>query len=445
MAAGYGDRFSALPDYAAERRKAATRLAVPDRRPRVRRSRRIHQRGDAAEGRRYPLHLFAAPDRVRARCRDRQAALEVRSADPAQSNLPASDLPRRLLSRDRRRRDRGRRRAGAAECPRRIFLPTNDGRMIALNAETGAPCDGFGDHGQIDLKEGKTSRRLGFYEGTSPPVVTDKMLVMGGAVIDNYSTQRPSGVIRGFDIYSGKLLWAFDAGNPDPNEMPSATHHFTAGSPNAWASRRPMRSSAWSMCRSACGAATSGAASARRRGALWEPRWSRSTSPPASCVWSYQNVHHDLWDMDMPSQPSLVDMHTANGIVPAIYAPAKTGNIFVLDRRDGQLIVPAPETPVPQGAAPGDRLSPTQPFSELTFRPGEADRRGHVGRDDVRPAGLPHLFHRLRYEGPFTPPSSRARWCSRAISACSNGAASRSIRCARSRSPTRCRCLSSPS
>ena len=61
--------------------------------------------------------------------------------------------------------------------------------MFALDAETGEPCDGFGDHGQIDLKEGSEIKTLGFYEGTSPPVVTDKVLIIGGAVIDNYSDQ----------------------------------------------------------------------------------------------------------------------------------------------------------------------------------------------------------------------------------------------------------------
>ncbi|MBB4256078.1 glucose dehydrogenase [Bradyrhizobium sp. CIR3A] len=71
----------------------------------------------------------------------------------------------------------------------------------------------------------------------------------------------------------------------------------------------------------------------------------------------------------MPSQPSLVDLRSNSGTTPAIYIPAKTGDIFVLDRRDGHQLVPAPEKPVPQGAAPGDRLSPTQPFSGLSFRP----------------------------------------------------------------------------
>src|SRR6476620_8946955 len=75
-------------------------------------------------------------------------------------------------------------------------------------------------------------------------------------------------------------------------------------------------------------------------------------------VWSYQTVHHDLWDMDLPAQPTLLDVQTPDGVVPAILQPTKTGNLFVLNRRTGVPIVPAPERPVPQGAAPGDRLSP---------------------------------------------------------------------------------------
>jgi quinoprotein glucose dehydrogenase len=294
------------------------------------------------------------------------------------------------------------------DCPKRIFLPTDDGRLFALDAGTGKPCQSFGDHGQIDLKAGNEIKTLGFYEGTSPPVVTDKILIMAGAVIDNYSDRVPSGAIRGFDVYSGKLIWVFDAGNHDPNEMPSDTHHFVPGSPNSWAVAsvdeklglvyEPLGSSSpdiWAGKRTAD-----------------EERYDSALVAldiaTGKLRWSFQNVHHDLWDMDVPSQPSLVDLHTDKGVTPAIYIPAKTGNIFVLDRRDGHLLVPAPEKPVPQGAAPGDHVSPTQPFSDLSFRPRqkltEAKMWGATMFDQLI---CRVKFKRLRYEGPFTPPSEQ--------------------------------------
>ncbi|TWB39068.1 membrane-bound PQQ-dependent dehydrogenase, glucose/quinate/shikimate family [Nitrospirillum pindoramense] len=293
-----------------------------------------------------------------------------------------------------------------AECPTRVYLPTDDGRLFALDGQTGQPCQGFGDHGQIDLKRGSEVKQVGFYQGTSPPAVTDKVLIMGGAVIDNYSGKVPSGVIRGFDVYSGRLLWAFDAGNPDPNEMPSPTHHFTAGSPNSWAV---------SAVDEALGLVyvPLGSASPDIWGGNRTPAQERYDSAlvaldiaTGKLRWSYQNVHHDIWDMDVPAQPSLADIATRDGPVSAVYVPAKTGNIFVLDRRDGHPIVPAPEVPVPQGPAPGDRLAPTQPASQLSFRPRQrltgAQMWGGTMFDQL---ACRILFKRLRYEGPFTPPS----------------------------------------
>lgn len=125
-------------------------------------------------------------------------------------------------------------------------------------------------------------------------------------------------------------------------------------------------------------------------------------------AWSYQTVHHDLWDMDLPAQPTLADITVNGQKVPVIYAPAKTGNIFVLDRRNGELVVPAPEKPVPQGAAKGDYVTPTQPFSELSFRPTKdlsgADMWGATMFDQLV---CRVMFHQMRYEGIFTPPSEQ--------------------------------------
>ena len=293
-----------------------------------------------------------------------------------------------------------------AECPHRIFLPTNDGRMIALNADDGTLCKGFGDGGQLDLRQGSEDRTAGFYEGTSPPVATDKILVMGGAVIDNYSLHVPSGVIRGFDIYSGKLVWAFDAGNHDPNEMPSATHHFTAGSPNSWAPSVADEKLGLVYVPLGTGADDIYGGERSADEERYDSALVALDIATGKLRWFFQNVHHDLWDMDMPSQPSLVDLDRPGGVVPAIYVPAKTGNIFVIDRRDGHLIVPAPERPVPRSDVAGEHASPTQPFSDLSFRPRErltgAKMWGGTMFDQL---ACRIIFHSLRYEGPFTPPS----------------------------------------
>jgi quinoprotein glucose dehydrogenase len=293
-----------------------------------------------------------------------------------------------------------------AECRKRLILPTNDARLIALDADTGERCTSFGKNGEIDLNDGMTVKTRGFFEGTSPPVVTKQMVIMAGSVTDNYSTVEPSGVIRGFDVYTGKLVWAWDSGAKDENALPSATHHYTPNSPNAWTVMSADEK--LGMVYVPVGMSTPDIWGGNRT-----PTMERYTSSLVALdiatgkrIWSYQTVHHDLWDMDLPSQPSLVDLKTPQGVIPAIYAPAKTGNIFVLDRRTGKLVVPAPETPVPQGAAKGDWTSATQPYSQLTFQPTQkltdADMWGATMFDQL---ACRVMFKKMRYDGPFTPPN----------------------------------------
>ena len=291
-------------------------------------------------------------------------------------------------------------------CASRIFFGTNDGRLFSLDAATGQPCRGFGNLGVVDLQVGMPVTTAGDYEVTSPPVITDHLVIVNGAVRDNYSTAEPSGVIRAFDVNSGALVWAWDAGNADENALPSAGRTYVKNSPNSWMTM--SYDAKLGLLYVPMGVQTPDIWGGNR-----EPVAERYSSALVALdantghrVWSYQTVHHDLWDMDLPAQPTLLDMPTPKGIVPAILQPAKTGNLFVLDRRDGHLLVPAPERNVPQGASPGDRTSPTQPFSALTFRPQhdltEADMWGATLFDQL---ACRIEFRSLRYQGIFTPPS----------------------------------------
>jgi len=121
--------------------------------------------------------------------------------------------------------------------------------------------------------------------------------------------------------------------------------------------------------------------------------------------WVRQTVHHDLWDMDVPAQPTLVDITTASGVVPALVGPTKQGDLYVLDRRTGEPIIPVKEVPAPGGAIEGDHASATQPSSDLSFNPKPltgADMWGVTMFDQL---ACRIELKKLRYEGRYTPPS----------------------------------------
>ncbi|SOE99500.1 quinoprotein glucose dehydrogenase [Burkholderia sp. OK233] len=294
-----------------------------------------------------------------------------------------------------------------AACTRRIYLPVNDGHLYALDALTGQRCAGFGNNGDLDLQHAQPVTTPGMYEPTSPSIITSKVIVVAGAVEDNFSNREPSGVIRGFDVRTGELLWAFDPGAKDPNHIPGPGEHYTWNSPNSWA---PAAYDAkLDIVYLPMGVKTPDIWGGDRTPELeqYATGLLALNASTGKLAWFYQSVHHDLWDMDQPSQPTIADITDKDGkSVPVVYAPAKTGNLFVLDRRTGALVVPAPETPVPQGAAPGDHVAPTQPFSQLTYRPSknltDADMWGATMFDQLV---CRVMFHRLRYEGTFTPPS----------------------------------------
>jgi quinoprotein glucose dehydrogenase len=291
-------------------------------------------------------------------------------------------------------------------CAARLLLPTADARLIALDPRTGQRCADFGHGGEVDLSPGMPGMKAGIYYSTSPPVIAGNLVVIGGQVDDNQSTHEPSGVIRAYDGRTGTLVWNWDAGRPDATAPLRPGESYSANSPNSWS--LSSYDAKLNLIYVPLGNQTPDEFGGNRPAVL--DRLATSVvaldAGTGKLRWAFQTVHHDLWDMDVGSQPVLLDIDGPHGRVPALAQPTKTGNIFVLDRRTGKPLLPVTETPVPGGAVPFDRTSPTQPISavNLLAHPHESEA-GMWGLTMFDQLACRIAFRKLRYEGPYTPPS----------------------------------------
>ncbi|HAG78780.1 MAG TPA: membrane-bound PQQ-dependent dehydrogenase, glucose/quinate/shikimate family [Pseudomonas sp.] len=292
-------------------------------------------------------------------------------------------------------------------CRQRLFMPTADARLIALDAKTGEICPGFGDNGAVDLWANMPHVKEGFYYSTSPPVVARDRVIVGGAVNDNVRANEPSGVIRAYDVYTGELKWNWDPDNPDETAPIAAGQTYSASSPNSWTIS--SADEALGLIYVPLG---------NQVPDQWGGKRSENSERFSSSIvaldldsgqlrWVFQTVRHDLWDMDVPAQPSLIDIQTEEGPVPALVAPTKQGDIYVLDRRTGEPVLPVREVPAPQGAAKGDWVARTQPASALTYEPPKLQGKDLWGATLIDQMMCHIQFHSLRYEGRYTPPSTQ--------------------------------------
>jgi quinoprotein glucose dehydrogenase len=289
--------------------------------------------------------------------------------------------------------------ADGAACRSRIIGNTNDARVIALDAKTGVPCADFGSGGEVAIDIGEPKAVPGEFQITSAPVIGRGVIVVGSAISDNRSVDAPRGTVRGFDARSGRLRWAWD---------PLVHDGIVAGHANVWA---PMSVD-------------------EERGLVFLPTGSASPDfwggqrpgnnehansvvalriESGELAWSFQTVHHDVWDYDVPAQPTLARIDSGDGLRDVVIQPTKQGFLFVLDRDSGKPVWPVEERAVPQGGVAGELLSPTQPFP--THLPVLVPQT--ISPDDVfglipfrdRPACRAQLAA-ARNEGLYTPPST---------------------------------------
>ncbi len=292
-------------------------------------------------------------------------------------------------------------------CAARIYTNTTDARLIAVDAATGQTCPGFGKNGVVSLLDGMGQVTKGYYYVTSAPTIVRGKIILGGWITDGQYWGEPSGVIRAFDAVTGALSWAFDMGQPDRIGAPAPGETYTRATPNAWA---PMSVDAeLGLVYAPTGNATPDYYGPHRR--PFDDKYASSVialdAETGRPRWTFQTVHRDLWDYDVASQPTLLDLPGKDGgVIKALVQPTKRGDLFLLDRVTGAPLADVVEKRVPQKGAPAEeRLSPTQPFSvgmpslagpELR----EADMWGISPFDQL---WCRIKFREARYEGMFTP------------------------------------------
>jgi quinoprotein glucose dehydrogenase len=247
-------------------------------------------------------------------------------------------------------------------CRRRIVAATIDARLIALDAATGTPCRDFGQDGQVDLTRDVRLVQRGMYQVTSPPAVIGDLLVVGSAIGDFRGVELERGAVRAFDARTGRLRWSWDPIPQDPSDPARATWADNSasrtGAANAWApmSADPARDLVFVPTSSPSPDFYGGR---RHGGNLYANSVVALRASTGKVVWHFQVVHHDLWDYDVPSQPTLVEVTREGRTVPAVVVGTKMGHVFVLHRETGApLSFPSRSGPSPRARCPAKRPGP---------------------------------------------------------------------------------------
>ena len=298
-------------------------------------------------------------------------------------------------------------------CRHRIFVGTLDARLIALDGASGTPCADFGDDGEIDLNQGTRATEKSWvnYTVTSPPVIVDGVVVVGSAIGDNVELESELGIVRGIDARTGEERWRWDPIPRNADDPAYAGWNVDEaaknGSANAWA---PLAADVdLGLVYVPTGSASPDFYGGEREGDnLYANSLVALHAATGEVAWYRQLIHHDVWDYDLASQPTLVDLEHDGETVPAVLQATKTGLIFTFNRETGEPIFEIEERPVPQGGVVGEHLSPTQPFP---VAPPPLSRHDSVTEEDA--FGMLFFDKRscrkkiaaLRSEGIFTPPS----------------------------------------
>ncbi len=288
---------------------------------------------------------------------------------------------------------------------RRLFV-TSASALYALDPATGKPVPSFGDGGKIDMRAG-----MGRDPDSFPAFLTTPGIIHKNLIITGYRTAEGNpaapGQIRAFDVRTGALVWTFNTiphdDAPGSETWPAGAWQ-EAGGANVWAGM--ALDEARGIVYAPTGSATPDFDGTGRIGDnLYANSLLALDANTGKLLWHFQAVHHDLWDRDFPTPPTLLTVVNKGHRVDAVAQATKQGVLFVFDRVTGAPLFPIEERAVPQSDVPGEKTALTQPFPVLPVpfaRQRLTEDMLTQRTPDAHAAALAK-FKTLRSEGPFTP------------------------------------------
>jgi quinoprotein glucose dehydrogenase len=256
----------------------------------------------------------------------------------------------------------------------RVVFVTTGYRLVVLNAHTGQPVPSFGKSGIVDLKDGMvtgTGQQIDLETGEaglhSTPLVVKDVVIVGSSFKEGMtvvSHNNTKGLVRAYDVHSGKLLWTFNT-IPRPGEFGNETWEngswATNGNTGVWTQMTVDED--LGLVYLPVESPTSDFYGGHRPGDnLFAESLVCVDLKTGKRKWHYQIVHHPIWDYDLSSAPILADINVGGKAIKAVALPSKQAFLYVFDRVTGQPVWPIEERPVPQSDVPGEKTSPTQPF-----------------------------------------------------------------------------------
>jgi quinoprotein glucose dehydrogenase len=289
-----------------------------------------------------------------------------------------------------------------APCARRIFKGSGAGHVYAIDADTGLSCQDFGageDHPGYVSQYDYEAYGEGFRGSGSPPLVVGDVVVSASGSNDGL-TNAADGVVRGFDVRTGELLWTF---NPIPEGLREKT-----GAANVWSIMSGDAANGLVFLPT-----TSPSTDYYGGGRLFDIPFSDAVvalnALSGEVTWSFQTVRHDLFDYDLPGHALLVTIQKDGQARDVAIQQTKMGFLYVFDRLTGEPIFPIEEMTVPASTLPDEVAAPTQPVSPgiAPFAGQLLDRESMIGVTPFDRAWCRARFDEMHYEGMYTPPSTQ--------------------------------------